>query len=180
MLSYRVRDRKILAATGAFAVYTAIMAALERRMRATGGPGIIGFELAGSGFRAEQIMTQWGPDGRRAARVSMWLDFGYMTTYGILLALLIERGRHRRGHPRALTSAAVVAVAADAVEGVSLIRVLDREGVDVHARRARAAALVKFAALTGALGYVVAEAVGSAVTTAPSAPWTLGASNSET
>ena len=158
MVSYRMRDHKILAATGAFAGYTAIMAVLESRMRATGGPGIIPFELAGSAFRAEQIMAQWGRDGERAARVSMWLDFGYMTTYGALAALLIDRARRRRGHPRVLTSAAIVAVAGDAIEGVSLIKVLDRKHVDTHARRARAAALVKFAALAGALGYVLAEA----------------------
>ena len=65
-----MRDHKILAATGAFVGYTAIMSVLERRMRATGGPGIIPFELAGSAFRAEQIMAQWGRAGERAARVS--------------------------------------------------------------------------------------------------------------
>ncbi|WIM86334.1 hypothetical protein PT015_15630 [Candidatus Mycobacterium wuenschmannii] len=149
----------IRAATGAFVGYTAVMVALENRMRATGGPGIIAFELAGSGFRAEQIMAQWGPDGERAARASIWLDFGYMTTYGVLTALLVERARSRRGHPRALTSAAAIAVAGDAVEGVSLIRVLNRDRVDTHARRARGAALIKFAALAGAIGYVLAEAV---------------------
>ncbi|MDT5351594.1 MAG: hypothetical protein QOJ56_126 [Mycobacterium sp.] len=158
MISYLPRDRKILAVTGAFAGYTAVMAVLESRMRATGGPGIIPFELAGSAFRAEQIMAQWGPDGERAARVSMWLDFGYMTTYGALTALLIERARRRRRHPRSLTSVAILAVAGDAVEGVSLLKVLDRKNVDSYARLARAAALVKFAALTGALGYVVSEA----------------------
>ena len=158
MASDQPRDRKILAATVAFVGYTAVMAVLERRMRATGGPGIIPFELAGSGFRAEQIMAQWGRDGERAARISTWLDFGYMTTYGTLTALLIERARRRRGHPRSLTAVAMVAVAGDAVEGVSLLKVLDRNNVDRYARFARAAALVKFAALTGALGYVVAEA----------------------
>ncbi len=161
MAGYRVRDHPILAATGTFAAYTAVMVVLENRMRATGGPGIIPFELAGSGFRAEQIMAQWGSDGLRAARASMWLDFGYMTTYGVLMALLLERARHRWGHPRALTGIAAVAVAGDAVEGVSLLKVLDRDHVDAHARRARAAALVKFAALIGSLGYVVAEAVTS-------------------
>ena len=158
MASYLPRDRKILAATGTFVGYTAVMSILERRMRATGGPGIIPFELAGSGFRAEQIMAQWGRDGERAARISTWLDFGYMTTYGALTALLIERARRRRGHPRSLTSVAMVAVAGDAVEGVALLKVLDRKNVDSNARLARAAALVKFAALAGALGYVVAEA----------------------
>jgi hypothetical protein len=152
------RDRKILAATGAFVGYTAVMSILERRMRATGGPGIIPFELAGSGFRAEQIMAQWGRDGQRAARISTQLDFGYMTTYGTLVALLIARARRRRGHPRSLTSLAMVAVAGDAVEGVSLLKVLDRKDVDGYARRARTAALIKFAALAGALGYVVADA----------------------
>jgi hypothetical protein len=149
----------ILVATGAFAGYTAGMGVLERRMRATGGPGIIPFELAGSGFRAEQIMAQWGTEGQRAARVSTWLDFGYMTTYGTLVGLLIERARRRRGHPRALTGLAAVAVAGDAVEGVSLLRVLDRQRVDANARRARGAALIKFAALAGALAYVLADAV---------------------
>jgi hypothetical protein len=149
----------ILVAAGAFAGYTAVMGVLESRMRATGGPGIIPFELAGSGFRAEQIMGQWGSEGQRAARVSTWLDFGYMTTYGTLVGLLVERARRRRGHPRALTSAAMVAVAGDAVEGVSLLKVLDRQRVDANARRARGAALIKFAALAGALGYVVADVV---------------------
>jgi hypothetical protein len=161
MVGHLLRDHKILAATGAFAGYTAVMTVLERRMRATGGPGIISFELAGSGFRAEQIMAQWGCDGERAARASMWLDFGYMTTYGALAALLVERARRRRGHPRALTSVVAAAVAGDAIEGFSLLKVLDGEHVDSYARRARASALVKFAALAGALGYVLAEAASS-------------------
>jgi hypothetical protein len=159
MASDQPRNRKILAATGAFVGYTAVMTVLERRMRATGGPGIIPFELAGSGFRAEQIMAQWGREGRRAARISTWLDFGYMTTYGTLVALLIDRARRRRGHPHSMTAIAAVAVAGDAVEGVSLLKVLGSQQVDSSARRARTAALIKFAALAGALGYVVADAV---------------------
>ncbi len=148
---------KILAASGVFVAYSAVMAVFERRMRVTGGPGIIAFELAGSGFRAQQIMTQWGRDGQRAARASTWLDFGYMTTYGVLLALLIDRARGRWGHPRALISAAMVALAGDAVEGASLLKVLDRERVGVHARRARTAAMVKFSALAATLGYLISE-----------------------
>jgi uncharacterized membrane protein YsdA (DUF1294 family) len=51
----------------------------------------------------------------------------------------------------------VVAVAGDAVEGISLLKVLDRREIAVHARRATTAALIKFAVLFGALGYVAAE-----------------------
>ena len=46
-------------------------------MRATGGPGIIPFELAGSATRAEDIMTRWGSDGQRAAT----LPYGSISDY---------------------------------------------------------------------------------------------------
>lgn len=40
---------------------------LERRIQAAGGPGIIGFEFAGSRSRAAWIMAEWGAKGRQAA-----------------------------------------------------------------------------------------------------------------
>jgi hypothetical protein len=70
MVGHLPRDHKILAATGAFAGYTAIMTVLERRMRATEGPGIIPFERAGSGFRAEQIMVSGASPSGASASVS--------------------------------------------------------------------------------------------------------------
>jgi hypothetical protein len=142
----------------AFVAYTAVMLVLERRMRQAGGVGIIPFELAGNASRAEAITARWGSDGQRAARLSLWLDFGYMTAYGTPLALLVDRTRRRRGHSAAWPAIVMVAVAGDAIEGVSLLRVLDGTRVARYARRAQAAALIKFAVLAVALGYV---AVGS-------------------
>jgi hypothetical protein len=133
------------------------MLVLERRMGRTGGPGIIPFELAGSAERAHRIMCAWGEDGRRAARWSLWLDFGYMLTYGAMTALLVDRARRRRGHSAALPLLVAPAVAADAVEGVSLLRVLSGSAVAANARRATAAALVKFGFLITALAYVLAD-----------------------
>jgi len=146
---------RIITATTFFAAYTAAMLAVESRMRRTGGPGVVAFELAGTAAKAEQIMDVWGDDGRRAARLSMWLDFGYMTSYGTLLALLIDRRRQHRQHPAWLPLAAAGAVAGDAIEGVSLLRVLDRRNVAANARRARIAALTKFAILAAGLGYSI-------------------------
>ena len=154
MLSRRILQNRVAAAAVCFLGYTTVMLMLERRMRRTGGPGIIPFELAGSASRAEDIMTRWGSDGQRAARLSLWLDFGYMATYGAFTALLVDHTRRRRGHPAVLPAAAIVAVAADAAEGVSLLKVLRGTQVAVHARRARVAALIKFAVLACALGYV--------------------------
>lgn len=149
--------KRLAAATVAFVVYTTVMLMVERRMRATGGSGIIPFELAGSAARAEDIMARWGSDGQRAARLSTWLDFGYMATYGTLMALLVDRARRRRGHPATLPAIVAVAVAGDAVEGVSLLKVLNRTSVAVHARRAQIAALIKFAVLAATLGYVATD-----------------------
>jgi hypothetical protein len=140
-----------------FVSYGTIMLVLERRMRQTGGPGIIPFELAGNASRAEDIMARWGSDGQRAARLSLWLDFGYMATYGTFTALLVDRARRRRGHAPALPAVVIVAVAADATEGVSLLKVLNRKRIATHARRARIAALIKFTVLAGCLGYVATE-----------------------
>ncbi|MGH3557450.1 MAG: hypothetical protein ACRDTK_08155 [Mycobacterium sp.] len=157
MVADRIRDKRLATVSVAFVAYTTVMLLLERRMRETGGPGIIPFELAGSTAQAEDIMTRWGIDGQRAARLSLWLDFGYMATYGTFTALLVDRARRRRGHPPALPATVIVAVAADATEGVSLLKVLNRTRVAVHTRRAKIAALVKFAVLAGALGYVATD-----------------------
>jgi hypothetical protein len=157
MVRDRIRDNRLAAATAAFVVYTTLMFALERRMRQTGGPGIIPFELAGTASRAEDIMTRWGSRGQRAARLSLWLDFGYMATYGAFAALLVDRARRRLGHPVALPATVIVAVAADATEGISLLKVLNRTRVSIYSRCAQITALIKFAVLAGALGYVAAD-----------------------
>jgi hypothetical protein len=143
------------AAAVGFTVYTLVMLIFERRMRRTGGPGIIAFELAGNATRAGQIMNSWGHVGQRAARWSLRLDFGYMLTYGTLTALLIDRTRRHHGHAPALPLLVVPAVGADAIEGLSLLNVLHGNSIAINARRARIAALVKFAILAAALAYVL-------------------------
>jgi hypothetical protein len=111
--------------------------------------------LAGNAIRADQIMKKWGSDGQRAARMSLWLDFGYMLTYGALTALLLERVRRVQGHRSAVPVVVIPAVAADAFEGASLLKVMNRTDVAVNARRAQNAAIIKFAILGCAFGYCV-------------------------
>lgn len=139
--------------TVAYAAYTVVMLEIERRLRQTGGPGIIRFELAGNADRSVEMMARWGTRGRRLARVSLWLDFGYLLTYGAHTALLVEHARCRQGHSAALPLLAVGAVAGDAIEGVSLLKVFGGNQIDMYARRARRAALVKFAVLAVCLAY---------------------------
>ncbi|MFJ6095714.1 hypothetical protein [Williamsia muralis] len=132
-------------------------------MHATGGPGIIPFELAGTEPRATQIITTWGPPGVSAARSSLWLDFGYMSTYGTFTLLLSEQARRRHHRPAhgalgyLIPAACLTAVAADAREGVALLHVLHNQDRRTHAPQARRAALVKFSALTAVLAYWAAS-----------------------
>jgi hypothetical protein len=148
-------QRRVTVALTAFAGYTSVMLALERQMRRSGGPGIIAFELAGNATRAQRITSAWGDGGRRAARRSLQLDFGYMTTYGALTALLVDSARRRLGHPAAVCVVVAPAVAADALEGVALLNVLAGKDIDINASRARSAALIKFGVLAGALLYTI-------------------------
>jgi len=144
---------RLIWALAAFTGYTWVMLSLERQMHRSGGPGIIVFELAGNAERAQRIMSAWGDDGRRAARRSLQLDFGYMVTYGTLTTLLVDYARRRLGHPAAVCLGVAPAVAADAVEGVALLKVLAGNDIERNAQRARGTAIIKFAVLVGALLY---------------------------
>jgi len=159
-----VTDGQVRTATrwagGLWLAATLVMLRLERAMHATGGPGIIAFELAGNEARASSILESWGSKGVAAARTSLWLDFGYMSTYGVFAALLAE-GSDRRLARRRLGArrfpwaqvACAAAVAADAREGVALLNILRGRDRQTYATRARRAALTKFGLLAVVLLY---------------------------
>src|SRR4051794_34715113 len=62
------------------------MSPAEDRMQAN-GPGMVPFELSGGQGRADEILAEWGEDGRDAAREQLWIDYGFMLAYGSLLGL---------------------------------------------------------------------------------------------
>ena len=139
------------------------MARYEQRMKASGGPGIIPFELLGTQERARAVMERWGEDGRAAARSSLRLDFAYLVSYtGLQVAgcaaardALADRGWD------ALAAAGdvigpgqVLAGACDAVENASLLGVLAGRGDRLPAV-ARTFALAKFGVLFVGWGYAL-------------------------
>ncbi len=142
-----------------------VLLSIDGRMWDEGGPGIVGFELAASEERAQDILIEWGEDGRDAARLSLWLDFAYLATYGAfwVLATLATRDLASRRGWRRLTrlgpAAVALAVAApvlDAAENTCLLLVLGGSGGAALPALATVFASGKFAALTFAIGYVVA------------------------
>ena len=132
----------------AMLVLGAVLLWLDEPMWDAGGPGIVGFELAGSEAEAGDILTEWGDEGRDAARVSLWVDFPYLVAYGTFLGLAaaaLGRGR--------AAVAAPLAAGLDVAENVSLLLVLGGHAVEIAPALAALFALLKFLLL----GFAVAS-----------------------
>ncbi|HEX4759299.1 MAG TPA: hypothetical protein VH256_00800 [Thermoleophilaceae bacterium] len=132
------------------------MLALEWRMNRAGGAGIVPFELAGTPERARELMERWGEDGRRAARLSLLLDYPFLVSYtGVQVAGCTAAGELLPA-VRVVVALQVAAGAFDAAENTALLGVLSgREGGRLPAV-ARACALAKFALLGVGWAYALA------------------------
>ncbi len=150
------------------------MSPMEDRMQANGS-GMVTFELSGGEARAEEILAEWGEDGRDAAREQLWIDYGFMLAYGTFLGLAAAavrdlcRHRHRR-RLAAVGNAAIwfgpVAAAFDALENACLLLTVGGSGAPFPTL-ATTFASVKFALLAAAIAYLLAGIVGSLGSRAP-------------
>jgi hypothetical protein len=149
----------------ATAALLVVLTVLDFELRDTGGPGIVGYELAGSEERVSEILAEWGPDGRDTARTSLRLDFAYLLAYAVFLTLAVSAIRdsaRRRGWRRfaaagsVLVAFPVLAAGLDAIEDVALLLALDGNGGDASPLVAAVCAAVKFGLATTAVVFVVA------------------------
>jgi hypothetical protein len=138
--------------------------AFDKRLEHTGGPGIIGLEFAGTKTRATQILTEWGPKGRRIARLSLIVDYAYMLSYGAFFTLAgfatrdLARARDWRRLASAGTILPLFAAAAamfDAIENVFLLLVLGGHGGESGPLIATICSNIKFTLIAIAIGYVL-------------------------
>lgn len=156
--------RQGLIATGIATVLLLLaMSPAEERMQER-GPGMVPFELTGGQDQADEILAEWGEEGRDAARESLWIDFGFLVAYGAFLTLALGAVRdlaRRRGWPRmaALGGPVVwfgaLAAACDAIENACLLLTLDGAGA-AFPLLATIFAACKFLLLTIAIGYLLA------------------------
>ena len=142
--------------------------AIDPAREAEGNPSIVDFEFAWSEDGAEEILDDWGDEGQDAARLSLWIDFAYLLTYGAFLTLAAMATRDlaaRRGRGRlaSIGGVAVPAAAAapvfDAIEDIWLLIALDGQGGDLAPLMAGICASVKFALLAIAIAYLLAGLV---------------------
>ena len=136
----------------------------ERRMRRTGGPGIVPFELAGP-KHSQRVLDKWGAEGQRAARASLVLDYPYLVTYSGLLYIGCAAASDELGRRGAdalvkagqvIAPAQIAAGAFDVVENTSLRAILSgrRGRLPAIARASSQAklALMAVGSLYGAFG----------------------------
>lgn len=109
------------------------LALIDGRLGATGGPGIVEFEVAFTPERAQEIMALWGSEGQRDALWSLLLDFPALVAYGAFFWAAVRATRDlavRRGWSglarvgTILALVPVVAAACDGIEDLLLIGVL--------------------------------------------------------
>ena len=140
------------------------MSPAEDRMKDSGGPGMVPFELTGGQDRADEILAEWGEDGQDAAREQLWIDFGFLLAYGTFLTLALAAVRdltRDRGWRRLAAIGGVVfcfgalGAAFDALENVCLLLTLDGAGA-AFPLLATIFASCKFFFLTTAIVYLLA------------------------
>ena len=158
------RRRGLIASGIASLILLLAMSPAENRMKDTGGPGMVPFELTGGQDRADEILAEWGEDGQDAARESLRIDFGFLLAYGTFLTLALASVRdvaRSRGWRRLATIGGVVVsfgalgAAFDALENICLLLTLDGAGAALPLL-ATIFAACKFLLLAVAIAYLLA------------------------
>jgi hypothetical protein len=159
------RKRVLIASAIVSVMIGAVLLVLDLRMMDAGGPGIVGFELAGSQDRATEILADWGGKGTDAAKASLWIDFAYIVAYGTFLVLaswatqdlaLRHGWRLMAAIGPAVIAFAAAAAAFDAIEDVGLLLAVNRYGGDLAPRLAQVCATLKFVLLAATVAYLLA------------------------
>jgi hypothetical protein len=157
-----VRRPLLAKSVGAVIAVGALMAPSDKKMKATGGPGIVPLELAGSRDRVDAILDTWGPAGRAGARESLVLDQAWLVTYVLSLALAAaeagetyeDRGwSGLAGLAGPIGWGSLLAGGLDAVENASLLGVVNGSPSTALPRVAQRCAQVKFALVVAAIPY---------------------------
>ncbi len=129
--------RTVLWVSGVSAVLLFAALALINGTLTDHGHGIIAFEFAGSQDRAQEILGDWGDEGKDAAVWSLLVDFPFIAAYTVFL-FTASTGIGRR--------AALLAGGCDVIENLALLLVVG-EHTSVWPAVAFAFAAVKFAAI---------------------------------
>jgi hypothetical protein len=119
------RRTSLIVLGGTTIVLNLVLAWLDSRLKNTGGPSILGLEFAGSLGRVEEIQAEWGGHGEYLARLSLWIDFGFMASYGAFFALACATVRDFAARQGLRRLAAIGIVAPACAIGAALFDVVE-------------------------------------------------------
>jgi hypothetical protein len=158
------RRRRALWLLGASTVIFGVAALPSLHTMDSHGAGILQFEFVRTSARAQQFLSEWGSEGRSAARTSLWLDYPFLVSYALFLSLacVTVAGRAERAGRRrwaaigaALAWGALAAGAFDAVENACLLLILGGHPVAPYPAAASVCASAKFLLSTSAVLYAL-------------------------
>jgi hypothetical protein len=150
----------------------AVLLVLDGRMQDAGSHGIVAFEVAFTSGKAQEIIVAWGSKGHDAAKLSLWIDFLYLISYGLFLWLAVRalgdafRNRGMDGWARpaaAISVLPLIGAGADAIEDVFLLLVLGGHAGSIGPPLAGSFATLKFACLAVVVVYLLAGLVALAL-----------------
>jgi hypothetical protein len=127
-----------------------VLAVVDQRLRDTGGPGIVPFEVEFTSDNARETLGRWGEDGRDSAVLSLWVDYlflvAYATFFSLAIVALTEALRWDRWS--FLATFPLAAAVCDAIENTALLLAIGQDGSQPWPLIAGVFASLKFALLT--------------------------------
>src|SRR5262245_10205056 len=147
------------------AVFAIGLTAQGKPLRTSAAPvGILAYEFSWNRDRAEQILGSWN-SLKDTPRQQLWLDFGFLILYPLLLslacAMLAESPLNSMAIVGCFISWAMLAAGPlDAVENFTLLRMLDVGASGCLARLAGWCAGGKFLLVYSGLGYIALQGLG--------------------
>jgi hypothetical protein len=125
--------------------------------------GILTLEFAATHAEAKRILVVWGDAGVAAARLQTQIDFAYLATYGIMIALACglavaiwaKRSTLFGWIGVALSWGGLAAALFDSVENGAILTFIGGGGSDALARLMTLCATLKFALVFAALCYAL-------------------------
>jgi hypothetical protein len=153
----KLTRRDWIAITGVATVAFFVALAIIEQSLPAGTPGIIEFEFVRTSERAARFLSEWGAGGRDTARLSLWVDYGFMLSYGAFFTLagLATRDLAREQGMRRLAAAgrvvpwfAAVAALFDAGENAFLLLILGGHGGSAAPALATTCSSIKWVLIT--------------------------------
>jgi hypothetical protein len=165
-LSVRARFWLFAGSLTVTVVAIAVLSLLDPGRMTGKGPGIVGFELAGSRSNALAILNAWGESGVRIAAFNLGFDYLFILGYSSFMSLLCLWTSGRQSNLTLsslgviLASLQCIAGLLDCSENAALLRILLVGATDTAAGVARMCAIGKFSLLGLGSVYVLLPLTG--------------------